>query len=365
MLFLLSFDVYATTFADVKFGQSQIADSQWNVGACMYTATCQIYSKAPGTAYKIPWTSGKLSWASGDYVSFVATGNSTNPWQAIQYNSSGTQKAVMGNGHVINMGADYFFFVGYDNNTGQLFSPTIGMSGTVGVTWAGTLNPTVGQMNAAATNWTTTPLTAGQTYTSAPSLCCGGSGASFNHSLNFDSRVLLFQTRTSADSQVYIEQIGDSNTIVVQQQGTKNNYAKYIGNGYNNNIDITQLATNPIATDYAELTINGNSNNVTLTQQSSGGTKSLLVQVSNNNNIVNLEQKDNGSHYAEITLNGGYKSVNVLQQGSAAHQAKIELLGLPTNLSLTQSGNSQQFYSINFNCATAGGCQAIQVQQGN
>ena len=102
----------ATVFSDLKFGQYQIADSQWNVSSCMYTTTCQIYSKNPGTAYKIPWTSGQISWASGDYIAFVATGNSTNPWNAIQYNSSGTQKAVMGTGHIINMGTDFFFFVG-------------------------------------------------------------------------------------------------------------------------------------------------------------------------------------------------------------------------------------------------------------
>jgi len=93
----------AIGLSDLKFGQYQIADSQWNVSACMYTATCQIYSKNPGTAYKIPWTSGQLSWAAGDYVAFAATGDATNPWNAVQYNSNGTQKAVMGTGHIINM----------------------------------------------------------------------------------------------------------------------------------------------------------------------------------------------------------------------------------------------------------------------
>mgnify|MGYP006280840957 CR=1 FL=1 len=129
----------------------------------MYTTTCQIYSKNPGTAYKIPWTNGQLSWASGDYVAFTATGNSTNPWNAIQYNSSGVQKAVMGTGHIINMGTDFFFFVGNDNNTGQMFSMTSGMNSTAGVTWTGTLNPTVAQVNQLASGGSTTPLAAGQT----------------------------------------------------------------------------------------------------------------------------------------------------------------------------------------------------------
>jgi len=161
--FCLSAHSQATGLVDLKFGRYQIADSQWNVSACMYTATCEIYSKNPGTAYQIPWYNGQLSWAAGDYVKFVTTGDATNPWNAIQYTSAGTQKAVMGTGHIINMGTDYFFFVGNDNNTGQLFSMTQGFANTSGVTWTGTLNPTVSQVNTYATNGSTTPLAAGQT----------------------------------------------------------------------------------------------------------------------------------------------------------------------------------------------------------
>jgi len=166
-LFLLTICVsaysQASGLADLKFGSAQIADSQWNVYACTQTATCQIYSKNPGTAYKIPWYNGQLSWAAGDYVAFVPTGDATNPWNAIQYTSNGTQKAVMGTGHIINMGTDYFFFVGNDNDTGQLFSMTQGFANTSGVTWTGTLNPTVTQVNTYAQGGSTTVLTAGQT----------------------------------------------------------------------------------------------------------------------------------------------------------------------------------------------------------
>jgi hypothetical protein len=162
--FCLSAHSQATGLVDLKFGQAQIADSQWNVSACMYTATCQIYSKNPGTAYKIPWYSGQIQWAAGDYIQFQAwTPDPNNPWVAIQYAANGTQKAVMGTGHIINMGTDYFFFVGNDNNTGQLFSMTQGFANTSGVTWTGTLNPTVAQVNSYATNGSTTPLAAGQT----------------------------------------------------------------------------------------------------------------------------------------------------------------------------------------------------------
>jgi hypothetical protein len=542
---LFSSQAGAVGLVDLKFGRYQIADSQWNVSSCMYTATCQIYSKNPGTAYKIPWTSGQLSWAAGDYVAFVQTGDSANPWNAIQYNSAGTQKAVMGTGHIINMGNDYFFFVGNDNNTGQLFSMTQGFANTAGVTWTGTLNPTVSQVNTYASNGSTTPLAAGQTAApagppppaptaiymnnatvkitraipttnnspagegpnnafdnnpntkylnfdkknagvtvqlnagravtgftvttandfsgrdptsyklygsndgstwtlikqdsislsetrfstssvvstgnttayayyfmlfpttkagdgcglncdsmqiaeityyydanstststassttivdpvtaSANTLCCGGSAAPFSSDASNQAKVNAFINRTTNDSRVYIEQIGNMNTITVQQSGTKNNYAGYTGNGSSNDIDIVQNGNSSTQVNYANVNVTGNSNTVSITQSSTGGAKGAFVNVQNNNNSVLIQQKDSGSHWADVTISGGNKNVDILQQGSGSHMAKINLSGLAQDLSLTQSGSTQQYYSITSNCATAGGCAKITVNQG-
>ena len=543
--FCLSAHSQATGLVDLKFGQAQIADSQWNTGACLYTTTCQIYSKNPGTAYKIPWWSGQLSWAAGDYVKFVTTGDATNPWNAIQYTSAGTQKAVMGTGHIINMGTDYFFFVGNDNDTGQLFSMTQGFANTSGVTWTGTLNPTVAQVNSYATNGSTTPLAAGQTAApagppppaptaiyntgsavlitrsipttsnspngegpdkafdnnpgtkylnfdkknagvtiqltsgrvvthftvttandysgrdptsyklygsndgstwtlikqdtislsenrfatsasintgnttayayyfmlfpttkagdgcgqncnsmqiaeityyydanstvtstatnsnivdpvtaAANTLCCGGSAASFNADSTNTAKVLTFTNRTTADSQVHIEQIGTQNVVEVNQSGTGNNYVEYYGNGLSNDVNITQTGNATTQANYVDLRVVGNFNTVDLQQTSTGGTKGIFADVSGNNNSLIVQQKDSGSHYAEITLSGGNKNVDVLQQGSASHMAKVNLSGTPTDLSLTQSGSTQNYYSITHNCTTAGGCAKITVTQG-
>ena len=543
--FCLSAHSQATGLADLKFGQAQIADSQWNVQSCTQTATCQIYSKNPGTAYKIPWYNGQLSWAAGDYVKFSATADSANPWNAIQYTSAGTQKAVMGTGHIINMGTDYFFFVGNDNNTGQLFSMTQGFANTSGVTWTGTLNPTVTQVNNYATNGSTTPLAAGQTAApagppppvptaiyntgsavlitraipttnnspsgegpnnafdnnpgtkylnfdkknagvtiqltsgrvvthftvttandfsgrdptsyklygsndgstwtlikqdaislsenrfatsstintgntiayvyyfmlfpttkagegcgqncnsmqiseltyyydanstvtstatsstivdpvtaAANTLCCGGSSASFSATATNNAKILTFVNRTTADSQVHIEQIGTQNVVNVTQSGTKNNYVNYYGNGLSNEIDVVQQGNATTQVNYVDLRVVGNFNSVNLQQTSTGGGKGIFADVSGNNNSLIVQQKDSGSHYAEVALSGGNKNVDITQQGSASHMAKINLSGTGTDLSLTQSGSTQNYYSITHNCITAGGCAKITVQQG-
>lgn len=212
----------------------------------------------------------------------------------------------------------------------------------------------------ATSNTIVDPVTAANT----PALCCGGSSNSFSADATNTAKVQAFINRTTQDSQVYIEQLGNQNTITVEQTGTRNNYVKYYGNGSSNNIAITQSGNANTQANYIDLSVVGNSNNVTLQQQSTGGGKGIFATVNNNNNTLLVQQKDSGSHYADINLSGGSKNVDILQQGSASHMAKVTLSGNPTDLSLSQSGSTQNFYSINFNCATTGGCAKITIQQG-
>jgi len=198
----------------------------------------------------------------------------------------------------------------------------------------------------------------------APVLCCGGSSASFNVNPVNVAKVQAFTNRATGDSQVSIEQIGDSNTVTVNQTGTNQNYVEYNGNGSSNTVTITQSGNSSTQANYVELNVTGNSNTVNLTQQSTGGGKGIFATVNDNNNRLIVQQKDSGNHYAEVVLSGGNKNVDILQQGSAGHMAKVELSGNPTNLNLTQSGSTQQFYSIQHTCATAGGCAPITVTQG-
>jgi hypothetical protein len=203
------------------------------------------------------------------------------------------------------------------------------------------------------------------TVMSANALCCGGSAASFSASSTNVARVSTFINRTTADSQVYIQQIGNNNTVTVTQTGTKNNYAYVLESGSGNNVTVTQSGNSSTAVNYSYNVVSGNSNTVSITQTSTGGGKGSFVNVADNNNSVTVSQTDNGSHYAEVGLTGGNKSVSVTQNGAAGHMASVQLSGNPTSLSLQQSGATQNFYSIQFNCATAGGCSPISVRQGN
>jgi hypothetical protein len=219
-----------------------------------------------------------------------------------------------------------------------------------------------------ANNTTTSTATSSTivdpTTAAANTLCCGASASSFSADATNSAKVQAFMNRTTQDSQVYIEQIGNSNTITVNQSGTRNNYTKYYGNGSNNTVSISQSGNNSTQANYIDASVVGNNNAVNLQQQSTGGGKGMFVTVNNNSNSLLIVQKDNGSHYADVALTGGNKNVDITQQGSAGHMAKIALSGTTTDLSLTQVGATQQFYSITHNCSTVGGCAKITVQQG-
>jgi hypothetical protein len=392
----------ATGFTEVKFGRYQIADSQWNVSACMYTTTCQINSTQPGTMYKIPWSSGQWAWQAGQYVQFVLSGISGYPYTAQVYNSNGTVAGIVGSGKIINMGVNangraLFFFVGTDNNTGQLFSTNYGFTGNGGYSWTGTLNPTTSQVDSFAVSYgSSTPLAAGATYTPPPTgptvsggtitqtnapsnqtITSGGSSTA-GYTGTQQTRVNTWTNGSqSHNNMLYIEQTyGSNNNVTITQSGTKNridfilggngntvnttqtgsNYLKEEIPGWGNSITINQ--TNTLLTNYAETKIQGNGNTVNHTQNGPGN--HVLFSTSTGDiNTVNTTQSGTAGHYAETKLTGNFNNVKVDQFGSTQNKANIDLTnaGGPASIDLQQSGGKS--FSIIQGCANPAGCTTV------
>ena len=198
--------------------------------------------------YKIPWYNGQWNWQSGQYVKFSLTGNATNPYEGKVYNSNGTLAGTIGTGHIINMGVDgngkaMFFFVGNDNNTGQLFTSNFGMSGTSGYTWTGTLNPTTAQVDSFANSYgSTSPLASGQSYsppppgptitggtitqtnspgteiiTSGSNSTAGPTNTQTTNSTNWNNN----SNPNNVNNYLYVEQVsGNYNSVTINQSGT-------------------------------------------------------------------------------------------------------------------------------------------------
>lgn len=367
--------------SDIKFGQYQIADSQWNVSACLYTTTCQIYSKQPGVAYKIPWYTGQVQWGAGDYVKLESSGDPNYPYVAKQYTSNGTLKSTLGTGKIVNMGPDYFFFVGNDNNTGQLFSGSLGMSDTSGVTWTGTLNPTTAQADSYAdANYSTVPLSQGQTATSTPS---GGSSppppppptpvyGNYSITNTQQTRKTNNLNANPLGHNAQIDIIGSDNDVTIQQIGHSGHFVSVDISGNVNTVDVTQTTTLLGQRHYMEVTVVGGNNNLTLQQRETA--KTQFVSVDGNYNTVTTNQKGSGNHFLDLSVTGNGHSASVVQDGTGNHNARVLLDGTqPWNFNLNQNSNTSQNYNlphsmsdsstVSGTCSAIGGCNLTINQQ--
>ena len=71
-----------------------------------------------------------------------------------------------------------------------------------------------------------------------------------------------------------------------------------------------------------------------------------------------------GQDQVSITVTDNLHYIDVTQTGSANHTADINLSGAPSGIELTQSGSTEQNFSIISNCVNPAGCGVIVIQQG-
>ena len=240
-----------------------------------------------------------------------------------------------------------------------------------------------------ATGGTTSGTSGG--YVAAPPAPTYSSGITAAQQSRFNSETT--QRQSQSGNEIQIEQIGDNNTITIRQGvtlGAKNRIELY-SNGDSNSYNLNQsYTTNGTAvgdsgnhymylnvignnntvtkqqtgtTNFVETTVSGNTNNLTNIQQ--GNSPKILFQnVSGNNNTVTTNQKDGGQHYLDINLTGAGHNVNAVQEGSGNHAATIQFTnsGGASSLNLNQSGTTNQTYSINQSCTNPAGCSTTVTQ---
>ena len=130
------------------------------------------------------------------------------------------------------------------------------------------------------------------------------------------------QTPPAAGNFVYIDQIGNNNTIVVTQEDSDQKRAAIINNGDNNDLAITQQGTGNHTSSISPIlnnTTSINSNNIlNILQQGAGNhTASILFTnpTTNNNNNASITQKGGVGADKQFTLQlqGNGIGVTVIQ----------------------------------------------------
>ena len=119
--------------------------------------------------------------------------------------------------------------------------------------------------------------------------------------------------------------------------------------------------------NFVRLDIHGDYNEFKGSQKQDSNTieHSMTWNIYGDYNDVYTKQMQNGDKTLVGTINNDYNEVHVVQKKQGAHTATITLGGTyGTDLTLTQTGDTNQTYTLSQTCHTVGGC-TVSVTQGN
>jgi len=173
-------------------------------------------------------------------------------------------------------------------------------------------------------------------------------------------------TQRGDNNAILFDITGDYNSTTIEQggaAGSDDNRIEFNVNGDHNVLSLTQRHNNGVGTNghYLGLDVDGNYNNI-LTEQKDDGDKKSFISVQGNSNDIDLLQQGSGSHYVEIAV-GSDQTVDITQDGTGNHNASVSMTGYASGLDLTQDSSTGQTYSINQNCLTVTGCGTTTVTQ--
>jgi len=175
---------------------------------------------------------------------------------------------------------------------------------------------------------------------------------------------------------VYIEQVGDSSTITITQDGSGNRIGNsldpaYIGSG-SNVVTIDQIGSN----NELNLVVNGASTNVVIdttgsgniqtvncgTTSSAGCSGSTIKQVvSGDDNTITQNLGTGANHHSEINVIGSSNTITHTSTNSGVTSAIINATGDTNTIGVTQSGTLQQSITVN----STGNLNNITINQSN
>jgi len=190
-------------------------------------------------------------------------------------------------------------------------------------------------------------------------------------------------TRQTAvtNNSIFIDQVGDNNTITVSQQSS-NNQVRGVGQqaasiqGNLNEITVRQGTQSGSITgrNLLELSVNGNSNTLNLNQgRNSDGTNPgadsnnhyQMLNLTGSTNTVTTVQKDGSNtaqgHFMENTISGNSNIINLTQQGSGGKILFGNVNGNSNSATVNQKDGGQHYLDF---ALTGNGHSLNVIQEG-
>ncbi len=173
-------------------------------------------------------------------------------------------------------------------------------------------------------------------------------------SIATNQTIKLGQTNAITSNSIYIQNIGDNNTVNIEQfskfnavRGVNGSQSMLI-NGSNNAITINQgTATAVLGNNLAEVSVTGSNNTVSLTQQHNGKYTELVMNGTGNQ--LTAQQKDANAKSAFFNVLGNSNVITTLQQGTGNHFLDVSAPYGGLNANITQSGAAQKLFKLVIN----------------
>lgn len=177
-------------------------------------------------------------------------------------------------------------------------------------------------------------------------------------------------------NEVYVEQIGDSSTITINQDGTGNKVGDsltpiFIGGG-SNTVTIDQIGSGNVlamvmngAAASATINTTGSNNTQTVncgTTMSAGCSGSTITQtVTGDDNTITQNLGTGANHISNITVVGSTNTITHTSTNSGASTVDVTATGDTNTIGVTQSGTTAKTVTIN----STGNSNNISIIQSN
>ena len=164
---------------------------------------------------------------------------------------------------------------------------------------------------------------------------------------------------------VYIDQVGDSNTVSIEQDGTAGNHIRGIylnGNdfgkitGSSNSVTMKQGADTSTDINLIEFSLIGNTNDILLYQDrlntgyedtQAGGGHTIQLDVDGDLNDVDIIQRNNystnGGHHVNLEVDGDSNVIDLKQISDYGKNIFGKVTGNSSNISVYQAGDANKY----------------------
>lgn len=396
LLFLFVTNIALASVTDLKIGTAQIFDVQWYMSGTTLNVSSMTrpFISVP-SGRQMTTTEVNTMIANNQYFGFFNSTTNSGTYGMAIYNSDGSLNRVIHNtGSFSKFGDGVIFYQG-NNMWGTVISTAKGYSYGQSASFTQTYTPTATQIS----NYTppsSTTLAAGETATVTPAYV---SAITSTQQAHINSAQNLRDTITK--NSIYIEQVGSSNQVTVDQQGRYNmvtgtgstaapvqgdyntitirqgdpvntfgkNLVQLSVYGSSNTLNLNQGRDTQGGYTGADMgghmqyvIVSGSSNSITTRQQNSGqGAHYLETNITGNNNTQNITQLGNAGKQLFTTASGDNNTFNAYQDGIGAHYLNVNFLGNGNDAQVTQTGNTKNAATINL--TNSGAPASVTLQQ--